>query len=97
MFIVFVCTHNAQRKVQIEIVGNRVIGHFPGKSNAGTDVAEQRKTIFQTWIFVQSDENLDQIVYVLNIFILQIFSKRRYLIGNLSLNITRWECISRVP
>lgn len=59
MLIVFVRTHYAQRKVQVQIVGNRVIGHFPGESNAGADVAEQRQAVFQARIFVEGNEDLD--------------------------------------
>lgn len=58
MLVVLVRTHYAQRKVQIQIVGHCVIGHFPGKTNAGADVAEQGQTVFQAGIFVESDEDL---------------------------------------
>lgn len=58
MLVVLLRAHHAQRKVQIQEVGHRVIGHFPGQSHAGTDVTEQRQTVLQAGIFVQGDKNL---------------------------------------
>lgn len=88
-----IAAHNAKGKIQIQIVGNGVIGHFPGKSNAGTDVAKQWKTVFQAGIFVKSYENLlDEMMELVQKPILHRVLDD-YLISNLSLNVTSWECI----
>lgn len=67
MLVVLVGTHNAQRKVEVQIVGHRVVGHFPCESNAGTDIREQGQTILQAGVFMEGDEDLEEIKGMLNV------------------------------